>query len=178
MYGLDNYNIEENPICALLKEMLGNEQFKTFSVTKIKQDILYCYYAVKYINFLDEILKKANIKFKRIPYCVGYKLRLEEYADSIYIIGSQEDAKKETQILIKTVDQCPEGPLCSLAREWFTGRSLENFEQNLADIKSDNKKILVVDCGPIYFTKEQIKDISKLFLPPIIKPKDLLNYFI
>lgn len=164
-----NFYLEYNPLYKLIDDLLEKKQM--FSATKIGVDTPDSYYAAKYIQLLDEFLNERDIAFRSLPYLIGPPIRIEQCKEFLYVIGSEKDAVEETEELVNLIRGCPEGILCSRARQCLTGLTLERFEENLLDVKLDNKKILVINFGPVYFTKEQLRSITKLFLPPLLKEK-------
>ncbi|MCL6500427.1 MAG: hypothetical protein K6T16_00100 [Candidatus Pacearchaeota archaeon] len=166
-----NFYLEDNPLYKLVKDLLEKKQ--VFSATKVEVDTPHCYYAVKYIQLLEEFLNEESIAFVSFPYWIGPQMRMDQYREILYIIGSESDATKETDKLVSIIKECPEGVLCARTRQRLAGTTLEMFEQNLRDIKQENKKMLVINFGPVYFTKEQLKGITELFLPPLLKQKEI-----
>ena len=174
MFG-DKLNFEEHPVYTLIKRMLEETQYlRAFSFTRLKQDIPECYYAAEYAITLKELLEKENIRCESVLYAMGQSLRPDQCLDSLYIIGSEGDAKKETNGLVEIVSKCPEGPLYEHVSEKMSAseQRLKNFNQTIADAKEDKKKLLVIDHGPVYFTREHLENVIEVFLPPIVKIKE------
>lgn len=171
------FKFEEHPVYTLIKGMLeGAHYLRAFSFTRLKQDIPDCYFAAEYVITLKELLEKENIRCKSFLYAMGQALRPDQCLDSLYIIGSEGDARKETNRLVEIVGKCPEGPLYEhvLEKMKVSEQRLNNFKQTIIDAKEDKKRLLTISHGPAYFTREHLEDVIEVFLPPIVKMKETL----
>ena len=160
---------ERSRACREIQEML-NKGYTGFSATKIQPDVSPKETALPevYFDSLDGQLNPAKFYFKpdMIP---------ERGSTRVYIIGSKEDdAKEDTDKLIKLVADLPEGTVwkgieqrCIDEKRLDDGGRycLRRLKEDLKRIKAEGKKVLTVGYGPVFYDANGLKSVVELFLP-------------
>ncbi len=162
---MNGEEIKQSEVSYTIENMLKRGNLNAFSVIRVESDS--CSHSARlYLQNLEKVMKSAEIPFQTVTFPESLKTQ-------IYIIGSKGDAKEETSRLIEIVGQCPEGPVLEGIKEdylehWCNEKELP---QELKEIEGYNKgkKGLFIAYGPVFYNRNQLKDIKNLFTIPTLE---------
>jgi hypothetical protein len=167
--------IEGQYLARIMGTLISMGDLQTFSVTKIATDYPYNdLFTDMYLKNIGTCLGKEGIKFSSVMFLNNFIAgTVPDSQPRIVIIGSREysDVRKETNKLLRIIEQCPEGPVLEAIQEEYKKRGIDwtqsNFPKFLKKLKEENVKGIVVEYGPEYYTKGELEDIQNLFMPPV-----------